>query len=357
MRYRDLPVVPLVPQPYRRLAVPAGAQFFQLSISVGGEVYWCSQTDLTSSAIFDESNRQVALRPPSRDHFLFPNVQRFPDGRWLVVEPRALPKDENAHVFAANGDHVRSFFAGDGIQIALIDSRSRVWIGYFDEGIFGAFNPRPPQGDRSYDYGPSGLVRLDDRGGIEFAYNRRFPDRSISDIYALTLDDDGRAWFCPYTDFFLASVTDDPVDFVLPRAPTEGASALSIGPDYFAFFGGFRRSSMVAVVNRKSLRLRLVQLRNPDGTTLSPPLIATRGARAIAVAQNRLFGLDQEILLGALGPWTDENSSTLDSAVQYLDEENSYAGYTILYPNGPTQVAGPPRPTGNPPRHDENTGQ
>ena len=77
--------------------------------------------------------------------------------------------------------------------------------------------------------------------------------------------------------------------------------------------------------------------------------------RTVAVAGNQLYRLDQAILLDALGPWTDDNSATLESAIEYLNEETSYAGVYQIYPNGPRFIPGTPRPPQNPPRHDEDT--
>ncbi len=316
-------------------------------------MHWSYFEEGRGSTIFADDGQRIDLRPPAREQFRFPNVQRFRDGRWLVTEARTDLTTPNAHVFKSDGTIINSFYAGDGIQTVLLDQRGGIWIGYFDEGVFGAFNPMPPQGHPSYDYGPSGLVRLDDRGKIEFAYNRQFPDKLISDIEALTLDDEGSAWFCPYTDYFVASVVGDHVDYVLPRAPTAGADALSIGAHHFAFFGGFHRSSMVAVVNRQTERMRLIQLRGSDLGSLSPIRVATRGTKAIAIANGELYKLDQETLLDALGPWTDDNTCTLASAVQYLDEESSYSGTYLIYPNGPKLIPGQPRPPENPPRSDE----
>jgi hypothetical protein len=214
----------------------------------------------------------------------------------------------------------------------------------------------PPPGHASYRYGPSGLLRCDDRGGIEFSYNAEHPAQSIADIYALTLDDADTAWFCPYTDFFLASVSQNRVDYVLPKAPVTMADAISVGPDYYAFFGGYKKSSMVALVHRESRRLRLIQLRKENGDTLSPARVATRGSRAVALADNCLFKLDQDVLLDALGPWSEGNTSTVSSAVQYIQEEESYSDYYVIYPgDGAKKVLGKPRLPENQPRKDEDT--
>jgi hypothetical protein len=335
--------------------LPAGAKFGDLSFDQNGEVYWSYFEGGVGATILTEVGKVVQFRRIDGKTFGFPLVQRFSDGRWLVIEARTDARANNAFVFSPEGSEINSFYAGDGIQAVIVDRRDKIWIGYFDEGVFGAFNPTPPQGDKSYRYGPSGLLRMDDKGTIEFAFNDRHPDKSIADIQAVTIDDDSRVWFCPYEKNYLASISDNSVDFVLDKSPASLPDALGVTPSHFAFFGGYQRRSMVAVVERETLKLRLIQLHVVSGDTLSPSRVATRGDKAIAVANGKLYQLDMSVLLNALGAWTEQNSSTVASAVQYEDEESSYAGYDIIYPKV-KHVAGKPRPPENQPRHDEDTG-
>jgi streptogramin lyase len=180
MRYRDLPAVHFAPPSYRRLDVPGGAKANNLSISPGGQVHWTCFEEGKGSTIFADDGQRIDLHPPGREQFRFPNLQRFPDGRWLVAEARMDPVTPNAFVFDPDGTHINSFYAGDGIQTVLVDRRGKIWIGYFDEGVFGAFNPMPAKEQQTYRFGPSGLVRVDDRGEIEFAYNSSVSDKFIS---------------------------------------------------------------------------------------------------------------------------------------------------------------------------------
>lgn len=195
---------------------------------------------------------------------------------------------------------------------------------------------------------------------MEFGFNRsvrgRFDrDREISDIYALTIDDENRAWLCPYTEFYLASVEGETIDIVLERAHVAGASALAIGPDHFAFFGGYDRDCMVTIVERSSQRLRLIQLRDERDDPLRPGLIATRGARAVGLRDDALYRLDLEMLLEALGPWDDGNTATVASAVLYLHEEASYqSSMEFTVETGEVrEIPGEPRPPENQPRDDD----
>ena len=353
-RYRDLRAAHLKPRVYRELPVAAAVR--DLCIDHEGILHWVVLEGDGSAKIESETGSTVVLKEHgATKRFSFPLLQRFVDGRWLIVEPRNASVAPNAFIFDKSGTPIHAFYVGDGIQMVVVDRKDKIWIGYFDEGIFGAFDA--PADHPWHRFGPNGLVRLDTKGNVEFAYNRNHPNKSISDIYAMTIDDRDELWFSPYTDFFLASIEGNEVSFVLPRSPRPMEMALSIGPKYFAFFGGFQESSMVTLVERASGRLRLLQLLSGDGNTLSPIRMATRGDTAVAVAGNNLYRLDQEILLSALGPWRDENSSTVGSAVQYQDEEASYAGYDVIYGKGAHHVAGLVRPRQNPPRNDFDSGQ
>lgn len=72
---------------------------------------------------------------------------------------------------------------------------------------------------------------------------------------------------------------------------------------------------------------------------------------------DNLYTLDLDVLLDAVGLWADGNSSSVTSAVRYLEEERSYADSVImtLQDDDLTSetVPGEPRPPENPPRDDD----
>ena len=45
----------------------------------------------------------------------------------------------NAVLYDADGQVVSEHVLGDGIGHALADSAGQVWVGYFDEGIYGNY--------------------------------------------------------------------------------------------------------------------------------------------------------------------------------------------------------------------------
>lgn len=140
----------------------------------------------------------------------FPFVDRFPDGRILVAGRRASRYEDgtfdlNGLVFTPDGELDRRFALGDGIEQVSCDGLGRIWVSYFDEGVFGNY------GWGNEPIGGHGLVCFGADGTIlwEFeATNHRGDARYISDCYALNVKDD-QAWAFYYADFDICAIDRD----------------------------------------------------------------------------------------------------------------------------------------------------
>ncbi len=93
----------------------------------------------------------------------FPLVDRFPDGRWLVASSRAF-EEANARVVSSDGREMDRIRIGDGIERLKIDEGGHIWVGWFDEGVFGNDGWRV----EGMEWPPSsiGLAAFDDRGNV-----------------------------------------------------------------------------------------------------------------------------------------------------------------------------------------------
>jgi hypothetical protein len=166
-------------------------------------------------------------------------VQPLPQGRILVVGSRATWRpegpDRNAIVYDADGAVVAEETLGDGIAHVFTTGSGQVWVGYFDEGVYGNLgwnHPGPaPIGD-------AGLVRFspDLREEWRFPSHCRQPWGAISDCYALNLAGD-TAWTCYYTDFPIVRVRAGAV--TAWRNSTSGARALIVDGRNAALLGGY----------------------------------------------------------------------------------------------------------------------
>jgi hypothetical protein len=136
----------------------------------------------------------------------FPHIQALPNGEILIVNARCDHRNEkdNGFVYGPDGLLRRSFPLGDGIEHVQTLTDGRIWIGYFDEGIFGneGWQNKPWVRDAAR----SGLACFDATGKLLWRY-RHLPDtRPICDCYALNATDDS-VWTQHYPSFPLARIS------------------------------------------------------------------------------------------------------------------------------------------------------
>ncbi|MGE6735592.1 hypothetical protein ACQKIP_32495, partial [Streptomyces sp. NPDC059900] len=87
----------------------------------------------------------VTVGPDGRSHETelsalrarFPRIDALPDGGFVVADARSRRSEQHVQVFDALGRESWAFRAGDAIEELLTDHEGRLWVGYFDEGVFG----------------------------------------------------------------------------------------------------------------------------------------------------------------------------------------------------------------------------
>lgn len=144
----------------------------------------------------------------------FPMIDRLPDGRILVVGARAERHEDGTHdlngqVFASDGQAVGRILLGDGISRLACDGQGRIWVSYFDEGVYG--NLGWGGTDQPAPVGASGLACFDSDGRVlwEFAADGADGEpRYIDDCYAMNVSRD-RVWIYYYSDFDLCQIDTD----------------------------------------------------------------------------------------------------------------------------------------------------
>ena len=67
----------------------------------------------------------------------FPILDRFGDGGWVIVDRRCAIGDQNARVLGPDAVERGRYCLGDGINHLQCDGENSVWVGYFDEGVYG----------------------------------------------------------------------------------------------------------------------------------------------------------------------------------------------------------------------------
>ncbi|MBT2186862.1 hypothetical protein [Sphingobium nicotianae] len=158
-------------------------------------------------------------------------VDRFPDGRWLVVRTRS-DVDCGERIFAPGGAILGSVYLGDGIEHLKIDDDGRIWVGWCDEGVFGNSSWQIP--GRDAPPSAAGVACFDEQGGLLHQAEQTEP--LIADCYALNVAGTA-AWACTYMSFPITALGSGPQR----RWATSlaGVRAIAVAGDHVLAAGGY----------------------------------------------------------------------------------------------------------------------
>jgi hypothetical protein len=133
------------------------------------------------------------------------HVQPLPSEHVLLVAARRPTPDgtqDNAIVVDAAGNVERTGTLGDGIEHVQTTPSGKIWVGYFDEGIYGGSG-----------LGAPGVVRFSGRLRPEWRFPRTtFPGviAPIEDCYALNVSGE-TVWSSYYSEFPVVRIQQDKV--------------------------------------------------------------------------------------------------------------------------------------------------
>jgi hypothetical protein len=226
----------------------------------------------------------------------FPMVDVFPDGRVLVAGPRCSWRsetdfDRNGAVIDPKTGTVMRILLGDGIESIFIDALGRIWVGYFDEGVFGNFgwsDPGPPP------IGSSGVVVFDAGGTILWKYPQVGRNPSIDDCTAMNVSGDGAAIFF-YSAFPVCTISRD---FALSffSTPMRGCKAFALSGDRVLFSGQFNDSAHTGYRGTlnpdRAAEMEQVTFLRPDGVPIQASRIIGRGSRLHFFAEDAVYAAD-----------------------------------------------------------------
>lgn len=169
----------------------------------------------------------VIEMPPFK--LTFPLVDMFEDGRVLLAETRAQWRnaedyDKNGFIFDPVSRSLSNFLLGDGIEALGVDSEDRIWVSYFDEGVFGnlGWSTPGPHGP-----GSGGLVCFGEDGNILWQFNGNDSADFIDDCYALNVTRN-EVWAYYYSDFKLCRVDGCFSPHIFDAVSVSGASAFAV---------------------------------------------------------------------------------------------------------------------------------
>ena len=261
------------------VAPPPADAFQALSFDASGALLWAWVAPDGSLVVEDFQTRHTL--PPHHAKFRFPLVQRFTDGRWLVVETRSrrgnAAHEQNAAIYTDKLERQTAFAVGDAVHGVVIDKADQIWVGYFDEN-------------------PVGLKRFSNAGAVEYDYNQS-SGQNIFDLYAMAMDQNGDLWLYPYTDFPLVRLAADRAQVILNPAPVEGAHAIAVGGTHVAFFGSYD-TDIVTLFDLRSRTRKTIELTLPDNKP-GRAIVATQGDHIALLRDGQLFQFHLSDLIAA----------------------------------------------------------
>lgn len=231
----------------------------------------------------------------------FHHVQPLPPDELLLVGARSRRYtdgtfDRNAKVFAPDGVLKREFLLGDGIKEIQATGDGRIWVCYYDEGIFGNFGWKKP-------VGASGFVQWDRQGKRLYEFVSPNGFSPPADGYALNVPSDTEMWCCYYTDFPLVRMCSENIDAVW-RSPVHGSDGFAIWRDYVLFRGGYINRDqffLLQIGNDGNLQHRLTfRIADERGNTLEIVRISARGNQIFVLVEQQVFRLEVSEVISRL---------------------------------------------------------
>ncbi|UKK83542.1 hypothetical protein L7H23_13340 [Sphingopyxis sp. BSN-002] len=199
--------------------------------------------------LFDGEAEEFVCELPA---FRWPCFDRLSNGDIVVVESRGR---DNAHIFDPGGRRKAQFDVGDGVEHIIVTPDDRIWVGYFDEGIFGT--EQLPDGN--WPPPSSGLASFDPSG--ECVWQAQTKDIRIDDCYALGANGE-QIWLCPYSDFRIASIKSERVQSWTNGI--SGARAIAAAGHHAILAGGYspkqNRLALLTLENGNAKQLRETDL-------------------------------------------------------------------------------------------------
>ena len=235
------------------------------------------------------------------ERFNIHEVQPLGD-RWLLACARSLYRsskdfEKNGRIYSGDGRFKREILLGDGIASMQATSEGVIWIGYFDEGVFGNYGWSTP-------VGASGLVAWRSNGEKIWEFQPSGDLDPIYDCYAMNVATARDVWFYYYNAFPLVWLHDYKVAGVW-HMPLAGSRAFAVFAGHALFYGGYDDSETFHLYslekNGDAELLAQFDLQNENGQKIEADRIVGRGDTIYLIQNRDLFQIDVEKALANLG--------------------------------------------------------
>ena len=232
----------------------------------------------------------------------FPTFDIFRDGRIFVADSRCSWRskndfDRNGFPFDAQGKLKTQILVGDGVKELFVDDAERVWVSYFDEGIFG----NNGWGQRGAEpVGASGLNVFSSNSEILWRYIPPTENLRIDDCYSLNVFDRG-AYIYSYSAFPVCKI-DEQYSVKSWKTDLAGCTNLVVFDNYVLLrsaYGDQRNVAYFGCCEAGALRIiNKIELTLPPGSQVGNGQFVSRGASIYYFDDEAWFRGDIKSLVG-----------------------------------------------------------
>lgn len=231
-------------------------------------------------------------------HWNFHFVQPIDGSNYLLAAARCTRYDDgtadlNAKVYGPEGNLVREFLLGDGIEHLFVTEQNNIWTAYFDEGIFGNYGWDEPVGS-------AGLIRWDAYGNRLYEYPNG-GKHHIIDCYAMNVCGDRDVWFYyynDYNDFELARYRDGALSYW--KTDVESSTAFLVHEPYILFKAGWDDNRFVLFEMGKKGKLKRkarLSFLDEKGKEIPMDILSCRRSQMAVFHEDKVYVADLEEIL------------------------------------------------------------
>ncbi len=217
---------------------------------------------------------------------LVPHFVQPADDGFLLVGARCRWRpdgpEKNALLCSWEGAVRSRHTLGDGIEDARVEG-DRVWVSYFDEGVFGNYGWGLPNSLEPI--GSSGLVAFDMAGRKTFEYDpMKAGTKPIADAYALNVLSEEEVWVYHYTDFPIVRIAGG--QYAVWKCGYGGAHGLAIADDMILLVGAYGDLAHGRIMSLQ-----------PNGTTNLAKEVIVRTPQGQPMTEARASGIGPKLYL------------------------------------------------------------
>lgn len=218
----------------------------------------------------------------------FHHIQRL-NNNWLLVNGRAEDqKVQNATIFDDYGTSIISFHLGDGIENLQVSESGDIWVGYFDEGVYGDT------------VGGSGLNCFNSNGERVFDFSDFSRGKKdipiIDDCYALNVVSNDEIYCYYYYDFPLFNLKNMRDYRVFNELIIQGSKAISVWGDNILFGPTYNNDNLhlYSLRDKSTITYKPV---NENGEILKDFEVVGRNSIMYIIVENDIYRIDLRLLI------------------------------------------------------------